>query len=356
MLHKIDIKIDVQKLEENPVLPEILQILKTIRPAWSPESVCSKVFTGGISNVLYGYYEDGRFSEDVVLFRIEGEGTELMIDRKQERENIQVLHAAGCCPPLYAVYNNGIAYGFVNGETLDENTVRDPTIRKLIAKEMVRMHSIHPDSQVPVAGLWKKLSQFLELSPSGFPDNPDKHKQYESTICPKHVLEQELCKLRDHLEALNSPVVFCHNDLLLKNIIYNEGKGSVHFIDHEYAMYNYEHFEIGNHFCEYAGVDDVDFSRYPDKTYQLDWIRYYLECQAEHNGGAVSDITDRDVEDCYVKANKFALAAHFFWGLWGLVQARFSKLDFDFLDYASLKLGEYFTRKDEFFALQVPAN
>ena len=49
-----------------------------------------KVFTGGISNVLYGYYQDGRFSEDVVLFRIEGEGTELMIDRKQERENIQV--------------------------------------------------------------------------------------------------------------------------------------------------------------------------------------------------------------------------------------------------------------------------
>ena len=59
-------------------------------------------------------------------------------------------------------------------------------------------------------------------------------------------------------------------------------------------------------FC-FVGVDDVDFSRYPDKTYQLDWIRYYLECQAEHNGGAVSDITDRDVEDCYVKANKFAL-------------------------------------------------
>ena len=42
----------------------------------------------------------------------------------------QILHAAGCCPPLYAVYGNGIAYGFVNGETLDENTVRDKTIRQ----------------------------------------------------------------------------------------------------------------------------------------------------------------------------------------------------------------------------------
>ena len=55
------------------------------------------------------------------------------------------------------------------------------------------------------------------------------------------------------------------------------------------------------------GVDDVDFSRYPDKPYQLDWIRYYLECKAEQNGTPVSEITDWDVEDCYVKANKFAL-------------------------------------------------
>ena len=48
-----------------------------------------QLFNAGISNVLYGYYEDGKFHEDVVLFRIHGEGTELMIDRKREREYIQ---------------------------------------------------------------------------------------------------------------------------------------------------------------------------------------------------------------------------------------------------------------------------
>ena len=26
--------------------------------------------------------------------------------------------------------------------------------------------------------------------------------------------------------------------------------GSVHFIDYEFAMYNYEHYEIASHFCE----------------------------------------------------------------------------------------------------------
>ena len=59
-------------------------------PTCKEQKCLFKVFTGGISNVLYGYYQDGKYQEDVVLFRIEGEGTELMIDRKQERENIQV--------------------------------------------------------------------------------------------------------------------------------------------------------------------------------------------------------------------------------------------------------------------------
>ena len=48
---------------------------------------------------------------------------------------------------------------------------------RLIAKEMVRMHAVQLDTEKPVAGLWKKLNRFLELSPSGFPDDPDKHKQ-----------------------------------------------------------------------------------------------------------------------------------------------------------------------------------
>jgi len=44
-------------------------------------------------------------------------------------------------------------------------------------------------------------------------------------IKPKHVLRAELELLRSQLESLNSPTVFCHNDLLLKNIIYNKEKG-----------------------------------------------------------------------------------------------------------------------------------
>ncbi|XP_060579169.1 ethanolamine kinase 1-like, partial [Ruditapes philippinarum] len=89
-----------------------------------------QVFTGGISNQLYGYYQEGKFKEDVILVRIYGQGTELMIDRDVEKQNIQLLSAAGRSPPLYASFDNGIAYGFIQGCTLDEKTIRDEKIRK----------------------------------------------------------------------------------------------------------------------------------------------------------------------------------------------------------------------------------
>jgi len=41
------------------------------------------------------------------------------------------------------------------------------------------------------------------------------------------VLERELVWLKEHLPPLDSPVVFCHNDLLCKNIIYDSSKGTV---------------------------------------------------------------------------------------------------------------------------------
>lgn len=40
------------------------------------------------------------------------------------------------------------------------------------------------------------------------------------------VLEWELAWLKEHLCQLDSPVVFCHNDLLCKNIIYDRAKGT----------------------------------------------------------------------------------------------------------------------------------
>ncbi|WAR23183.1 EKI1-like protein [Mya arenaria] len=87
----------------------------------------AKVFSNGISNQLYGYYLYDQLGE-TVLIRINGVGTELFTDRVLEKEIIKTLHARGLCAPLYATFNNGIAYGYVSGETLDADSVRQAHI------------------------------------------------------------------------------------------------------------------------------------------------------------------------------------------------------------------------------------
>lgn len=71
--------------------------------------------------------------------------------------------------------------------------------------------------------------------------------------CSKEHLEQLTGELETHLVPLDCPVVFCHNDLVVRNIIWNPSSSSVSFIDYEYAFPNYQPFDIANHFNEYSG-------------------------------------------------------------------------------------------------------
>lgn len=112
------------------------------------------------------------------------------------------------------------------------------------------------------------------------------------------------------------------------NVIFTEQSNKVTFIDYEYADYNYQAFDIGNHFTEFAGIDvsDIDYSRYPSKEFQLEWLRAYLE---EYKN--CSAIKDEDVEILYKQVNQFALSSHFLWTIWGLIQAENSYIDYDFI-------------------------
>jgi len=47
-------------------------------------------------------------------------------------------------------------------------------------------------------------------------------------------------------------------------------------------------------------------------------------------------------------------SAHLFWAIWGLIQARFSAIDFDYIDFAHQRLVEYCARKTEFLSLKMP--
>jgi len=58
-----------------------------------------------------------------------------------------------------------------------------------------------------------------------------------------------------------------------------------------------------------AGMAVVDFSFYPDREYQLAWLRSFLEFSFTESGRLASDVSDVDVERLYVQVNKFSLVS-----------------------------------------------
>lgn len=57
-----------------------------------------------------------------------------------------------------------------------------------------------------------------------------------------------------------------------------------------------------------AGVNEVDYNLYPDRSLQLQWLRSYLEAYKECKGFS-GDVSEKEVEVLYVQVNQFALVS-----------------------------------------------
>lgn len=331
----------------------ITKLLKKLRPQWKSEDVRIKAFTEGMTNQLMGCYVSSLTEDAVVLVRVFGQMTEQFLDRDKEMEMFRVLHKHGCGPQLYCSFNNGICYEFVRGVVLDDMLLKEPSVYRLIATEMGKIHAIksgeigNSSPMTPV--LWSRLSKFLTLVQGS--DVPVESRSSGHLEAPSmKTIIKEIEELKSHLNHIHSPVVLCHNDLLTKNIIYNQEEGTVKFIDYEYADFNYQAYDIGNHFNEFSGVKNVDFSLYPSWELQFDWLTAYLE-SFKRCSGEESSVTKKEVKELYIKVCKFSLVAHFFWCLWALLQAKHSTIDFDFWGYATARFNYYFEKKHEFFGM-----
>ncbi|CAN0176450.1 unnamed protein product, partial [Hapterophycus canaliculatus] len=122
-------------------------------------------------------------------------------------------------------------------------------------------------------------------------------------------------------------------------------------IDFEYSGYNPRAFDIANHFCEHAGFDSNFEKSYPKAETQVDFLKAY-------EGGGESAIqsphTDEEAffEALRTEVNRWALPSHLWWSAWAVVQARYSPIDFDFVDYARLRLAGYRLHKAAYFGFE----
>ncbi|TYH60505.1 hypothetical protein ES332_D08G297900v1 [Gossypium tomentosum] len=325
--------------------PRIIELCKDLFRKWAKlDDSCFSVETvsGGITNLLLKVSVKEESGDNVaVTVRLYGPNTEYVIDRERELQAIKYLSAAGFGAKLLGVFGNGMVQSFINARTLTLLDMRKPKLAAEIAKQLRRFHQVEiPGPKEPQ--LWVDMFKFFEKACALRFEDPDKQRIYE-TISFKEVHE-EATQLKELTELFSASVVFAHNDLLSANLMLNDEQDKLYIIDFEYGSYNYRGYDIGNHFNECAGYE-CDYSLYPSKEEQYHFLRHYLQPEKPY------EVSEKDLEDLYVEANTFRLASHLIWALWGLIQARMSPIDFDYLGYFFWRYNEYKKQKEKCFFL-----
>ena len=114
-------------------------------------------------------------------------------------------------------------------------------------------------------------------------------------------------------------------------------------IDFEFSCYNYRGFDFGNHFIErmYNNHSEMypyfeyDFSKYPSRQDQLDFVRSYItqfKSNIEKNGIKVhTGLVNLNEESILHESNLFALIALHCTVPWTVFQAAESSVKFGWL-------------------------
>lgn len=362
MNQTFDIEIQAnENLEYN-----IKQIALKLRPEWNDKrELETKCVKSGVTNSLFACYlkSFGLNHKETILFRIYSKNSDKVIERTNEIEAMRAMQKHELGPKYYGKFKNGIFYEFLPGSILDLEMLNNSEIYCDIAKAMAQLHftefkgftqeyDFKSDKEIFIfREIWKLFSLVLDDYKLNMPKMTD---ELFKLIPSKQELKSEIENYQSHMINLTrenkSLIVFSHNDLFPGNIIYNkQSEKKIKFIDYEYSGRNYQAYDIANHFNEFAGVESPDYSYFPNKDYQLIWLTIYLnEFNALKNTLNYNDKVINLVE-FYEEVNKFTLASHLMWGLWGLVQAQVSECDYDydFVTYSSVRFIEYFKRKIE---------
>ncbi|XP_065259829.1 choline kinase alpha isoform X2 [Emys orbicularis] len=317
---------------------------------------------GGLSNMLFqcslpDTMEMVADEPRKVLLRLYGAilqmGAEAMV---LESVMFAILAERNLGPKLYGIFPQGRLEEFIPSRKLDTEELGLPDISAEIAEKMARFHGMKmPFNKEPkwlFGTMEKYLNQVLRIKFT----RESRIRKLNKIL--SYNLPQEMKSLRSMLEATSSPVVFCHNDCQEGNVLLLEGredseKQKLMLIDFEYSSYNYRGFDIANHFCEWMydytyekyPFFKASFLKYPTRMQQLHFISSYLTAFQNGFENLSNEDKSKTEEDMLMEVNRFALASHFFWGLWSIIQAKISSIEFGYMDYALSRFDAYFDQK-----------
>lgn len=353
------------------------KVLPYTHPGWEPSLLEASPMELGTTNSVILLKQ----REERAILRINGRGSEKLVNREREVEVMVALGQAGLCSPIYCQLENGLLYGYAPGRPLTLEDMRDEGLMRKVAASLARLHMVKlpPSLGHTEILLWDKYNCWLEGLPRELDSNPD----FSSRIGSLQSLKTESQWLRKQMAEVTSPIVFCHSDLNKPNVIYDEATGTLMLVDFEYAGPNYLAFDLANWLCE----TEIELEHYPSDSYCRQWLRMYLEEAAKLRRAsnmmgtskttekqarmeekptedlkesvsqeevAQFEVDSRELDSLQHEVSLFSLASHLLWCVWALHQAMHSSLDFDFMNYASLRHSLFVRYRTQFCKTPLP--
>jgi len=266
---------------------------------WQGKRVEIQPLSGGLTNTNFRVTVEG----EPYFVRIPGASTELLaVDRKNEYHNTKAAAEAGVGPKvLYHLPDHDVmVLEFINGVTMSNESLNAPGMPARIAESLKCLHAgsrFYTDFN-----MFRLTEYYMDIVkeyqvriPDGYPERLPTVKRIEDAL-----LVQPL------------PTVPCNNDLLAENYI-DDGQ-MLRLIDFEYSGNNDPCFELGNT-CQELKYDDARIE----------------EICGAYFGSPTADKIAR------MKLNM--IMSDVGWGLWAAIQAKISKIDYDFWGWALERWG-----------------
>jgi ethanolamine kinase len=284
-------------------------------------------------------------------------------------------------------------YRFIEGKVSTPADLRRSDVYRGVARKLAEWHAMLPISAVTrgigveghiIEGMTRErrasiqqIEGFTPLMPTpniwtvmrkwilALPTSTEKEKNHQEQL--RDELRWLYQELGDTPGIANQPLVFGHCDLLSGNVIIQTSNNcsppsssasspapssassehsiaTVSFIDYEYATPSPAAFDIANHFAEWGGFD-CDFSVLPTRSQRRDFLQNYL---ASYNSLLDREYKQSELEQLFAEIDAFRGAPGLYWGIWALIQATISQIDFDYAGYAEVRLGEYWSWKEAY--------
>jgi thiamine kinase-like enzyme len=271
----------------------VKQVVKLI-PDWAGREIVTTPLSGGLTNQNFRVDVDGTPH----FVRIPGASTELLaVDRVNEHHNTRAAAEAGVGPKvLYHLPGHQVmVLEFIAGKTMSNAALQAPGMPARIAHSLRMLHA--GPRFLTDFNMFRLIEFYLKMVKEYEVQIPDGYRDRLPTI---QAIEQAVM-------ARALPTVPCNNDLLAENYI-DDGT-LLRLIDFEYSGNNDPCFELGNTCQELQYSED----------------RFTELCTA-YFGDARRHLMAR--------MHLYALMSDVGWTLWGAIQNKVSKIEYDFWGYA----------------------